>query len=236
MFTVPFLERELRIDDTRPRHSGSLLKITITHCKTVIAICSLVGAEDLLMRVFSNKMGSPETLCNAPFAARGDRSRILSCRGSLPSHSNMRTDDHILISLEPRHADNIFSGLKRVELRRRSMNVDPSSKVWIYSTLPVGSIVGYARISQIHVLSPATLWHRFGAVSAITRHEFFDYFGELSQGVALELTGARKLEQPVNLSFLRKVHRKFHPPQFFCRLRHGPLLEAITDLPLAVPP
>jgi hypothetical protein len=32
-------------------------------------------------------------------------------------------DDHILISLEPRHAENILEGRKRVELRRRAMNV-----------------------------------------------------------------------------------------------------------------
>jgi hypothetical protein len=32
-------------------------------------------------------------------------------------------DNHILISLEPRHAENILEGRKRVELCRRTMNV-----------------------------------------------------------------------------------------------------------------
>ena len=35
----------------------------------------------------------------------------------------MTEDEHILISLEPRHAESILEGRKTVELRRRAMNV-----------------------------------------------------------------------------------------------------------------
>jgi hypothetical protein len=37
-------------------------------------------------------------------------------------------DEHILISLEPRHAENILAGRKTVELRRRPMNVKGSGR------------------------------------------------------------------------------------------------------------
>ena len=50
----------------------------------------------------------------------------------------MSVDDQILISLEPRHAENILEGRKRVELRRRTMNVTIGSTVWMYAKLPVG--------------------------------------------------------------------------------------------------
>jgi predicted transcriptional regulator len=53
-------------------------------------------------------------------------------------------DDHILISLEPRHAENLLDGRKRVELRRHAMNVSIGSTVWMYAKLPVGSIIGRA--------------------------------------------------------------------------------------------
>jgi hypothetical protein len=49
-------------------------------------------------------------------------------------------DDQILVSLEPRHAENILEGRKRVELRRRTMSVTIGSTVWMYAKLPVGSI------------------------------------------------------------------------------------------------
>ncbi len=60
----------------------------------------------------------------------------------------MEVEDNILISLEPRHAENILAGLKRVELRRRTMNVSPGCTVWIYAKLPVGSIVGRTTLSR----------------------------------------------------------------------------------------
>jgi predicted transcriptional regulator len=141
-------------------------------------------------------------------------------------------DDHILISLEPRHAENILEGRKRVELRRRAMNVSIGSTVWMYAKLPVGSIIGRAIVTAIHVLAPTTLWRRFGAVSGISRGEFFEYFADRDQGVALELSNCERLARAFDLEALRRFDRGFQPPQFFARLQHrASLLNAITGQP-----
>lgn len=143
----------------------------------------------------------------------------------------MDNNEHILISLESRHADNIFSGHKRVELRRRTMNVSPGSTLWIYVKLPVGSIVGYAKIGKVHSSSPAALWRRYGSVSGLSRHEFFEYFGGVEQGVALVLEQSTRLRISLSLEALRKVDEGFQPPQFFARLTsEHPLREAVTAL------
>lgn len=147
----------------------------------------------------------------------------------------MDIDDHILISLEPRHAENILEGRKRVELRRRAMKVSVGSTMWIYAKLPVGSIIGRAIITAVHVLSPAMLWRRFGSVSGISRGEFFDYFADRDEGIALELSDCRRLVHAFDLQSLRRFHRGFQPPQFFTRLqRHASLLNAISGQPGAV--
>ena len=146
----------------------------------------------------------------------------------------MAHDDHILISLEPRHAENILEGRKRVELRRRTMNVTIGSTVWMYAKLPVGSIIGRAIVAAIHVLAPATLWQRFGAVSGISRSEFFEYFADRDQGTALELSDCRRLTHAFDLEALRRFHHDFQPPQFFIRLRHNtPLWSAMSELLIA---
>lgn len=143
----------------------------------------------------------------------------------------MAVDDHILISLEPRHAENILEGRKRVELRRRTMNVAIGSTVWMYAKLPVGSIIGRAIVTAIHVLAPETLWRRFGAVSGISHSEFFEYFADRDQGTALELSDCQRLTHAFDLEALRRFHRGFQPPQFFTRLRHNtPLWSAISAL------
>lgn len=124
----------------------------------------------------------------------------------------------ILISLASRYAEKIFSGEKQVELRRRTMRVKPGATVWIYVKVPVGSIVGRARVESIHASSPESLWRRFGRVSGLSRSEFFEYFDGVTTGVALVLEGARRLKQALSLATLRQAAKKFQPPQFFLRL------------------
>lgn len=126
--------------------------------------------------------------------------------------------EHILISLEARHADNIFSGRKSVELRRRPMNVVPGTTLWIYVKLPVGSIVGSAKIRQVRCSSPSALWRRYSKVSGLSKSEFFAYFQDSEQGFALELEGSARLETSLSLKKLRTVDEGFQPPQFFARL------------------
>lgn len=141
----------------------------------------------------------------------------------------MSESEHILISLESRHADNIFSGRKRVELRRRTMNVSPGTTLWIYVKLPVGSIVGHARIEKVHTSSPAALWKRYGSVSGLSRNEFFSYFRDAERGIALVLERSTRLRISLSLESLRKVDEGFQPPQFFARLTsEHPLHEAVT--------
>lgn len=138
--------------------------------------------------------------------------------------------EHILISLEKRHAENIFAGKKHVELRRRSMNVAIGTTVWIYVKLPVGSVMGRARVNAVHSLAPSTLWRRFAAISGLTHKEFCDYFAGVSKGFALSLEDAEWLPQSISLQTLRQVQSGFQPPQFFMRLGvGGDLLNALAE-------
>lgn len=140
----------------------------------------------------------------------------------------MDNKEHILISLKERHAEDIFSGRKNVELRRRSMNVKIGTTVWIYVKLPVGSVVGKARVSGLYKLSPFTLWRRFSAVSGLSRREFFKYFEGMPKGFALALEDAERSSEATPLEALRHVCSRFQPPQFFMRLeKEGDVLKAL---------
>lgn len=130
----------------------------------------------------------------------------------------MVNKESILISLESRHADGIYAGTKRVELRRRPMNVSPGTKVWIYEKVPVGSITGCVTVEAVHIGTPNTLWKKFGAISGLCRSEFFDYFSNVTNACALLLQAAVPMQLPMPLSVLRKLDRGFQPPQFFMRL------------------
>lgn len=130
----------------------------------------------------------------------------------------MSNADSILISLEPRHASKIYAGVKKVELRRRQLHVEPGTTVWIYEKLPIGSITGRATVTEVCVGTPARLWNRFGSVSGITRREFFDYFDDVKSACAVVLDEAQSVETPLSLKYLREIAAGFQPPQFFARL------------------
>lgn len=136
--------------------------------------------------------------------------------------------EHIIISLEARHADNIFAGRKHVELRRRRMHVAPGVTALIYVKLPVGSIVGRVTISAVHASSPTDLWREYGTVSGLGKAEFFGYFRGAANPVALVLEGAKRYRSALSLDDIRRVAGAFQPPQFFSRLQpHHPVLAAI---------
>ncbi|WP_300757252.1 transcriptional regulator [Janthinobacterium sp.] len=130
----------------------------------------------------------------------------------------MANSEHILISLAPRHAKNIFDGIKHIELRRRPMNVQPGTIVWIYVTLPVGVLMGRAKIAALHTASPSYLWRKFGSVSGLAKKEFLGYLDGLTQGVVLALEDVKTLREPLSLDALRGLADGFNPPQFFIRI------------------
>lgn len=131
----------------------------------------------------------------------------------------MTDAQHILISLEPRHAESILSGRKRVELRKRSMNVHIGTTVWIYAKLPVGSVVGKARVCEVHTATPTSIWRRFGKDAGISKREFSAYYGESTQAVVLVLGEPCRFQNAISLARLRETAGAFYPPQFFTRLR-----------------
>src|SRR5258707_7742252 len=81
------------------------------------------------------------------------------------------------------------------ELQQSDALRNTSTTVWIYVKMPVGSIVGCATVTGLHTLAPSTLWRRFGTVSGLKRHEFFEYFSGLPKAFALGLSEPTQLDR-----------------------------------------
>ncbi len=121
----------------------------------------------------------------------------------------------ILISLHPRHCDNLVSGRKTVELRRRKMAVQPGTRVWIYSTRPRACVEACAIVQDVFSGSHDELWNRFGDKVAVSRREFDHYFSGTVDGHAIVLREVETLKRSIKLNELRRRLAGFHPPQFF---------------------
>jgi len=126
--------------------------------------------------------------------------------------------NEILISLKPRYADSIFGGAKTVELRKRRLNVESGSRVWIYATAPTAAIRGYARLDRIEAAIPSQLWKKLGTKTGVSREEFETYFQGCKVAYGLVLADVMEMEAALPLSKIRETIDNFHPPQFYCHL------------------
>lgn len=100
------------------------------------------------------------------------------------------------------------------------MRVEPGTRVWIYSKLPVGRIEATAYLDGIYEAEPAHLWAKFHDCVGITRETFDEYFAGCDRGFALALTQVNRLAHAPLLASLKAEIEHFHAPQFFRRLSY----------------
>lgn len=104
----------------------------------------------------------------------------------------------VLMSIHPRHAENLLAGTKQVELRKSAFSREVL-RVVVYATAPTSAVVGWLDVESVEEHSPARIWQRFGAITGITRAEFRRYFSGRQRAVAIRVRDPRRLETPVAL-------------------------------------
>jgi predicted transcriptional regulator len=106
-----------------------------------------------------------------------------------------------LLSIHPHFAEAIFSGRKKVELRRTGF-AQPISHVVVYATAPIRRVVGMFEVAKVDRDRPARLWRRYRSVAGVEAKFFRDYYEGLDEGVAIVVGATAPLAEPVPLSVL----------------------------------
>jgi predicted transcriptional regulator len=127
-----------------------------------------------------------------------------------------------LLSIHPQYAESILDGRKRVEFRKSGFTRNVRHVI-IYSTQPVGAVVGIFETEEIVSKKPEDLWEEFAPVGGIDRSDFHNYYKGRNIGFSIKIKRARRLSHPVSLETLR-VKR---PPQNFNYI-DWELFEALT--------
>lgn len=118
----------------------------------------------------------------------------------------------VLLSIRPVHAEAILSGRKTFEFRRRLFTRTDIRSILIYSTQPVGRLVGEFDIAEILQDAPAALWRRTREGSGITKAYYDAYFEGRAVAYALRVGALRVFPIPVPP---HDVIPGFSPPQSF---------------------
>lgn len=127
----------------------------------------------------------------------------------------------ILISIQPQYVEQLLSGAKTVELRRRAVRILPGTRVWIYSTKPHGVVEAVGIVASTHEYTPSKIWRDFGPRAGVSRPEFDHYFRGVDKGCVIVFRQIVRLERSLSLTTLRSALGRFLPPQFFRVLRSG---------------
>ncbi len=131
-------------------------------------------------------------------------------------HLRTASSRPFVLSIRPTYISRILEGTKTVELRRRFPEApNPQTILILYSTSPVQSIVGYARLENVVGLGLGELWAQFGKAAAVTKDEFRGYFAGADRGFALRLKGVTAFKNPIHLTDLCDEF-DFSPPQSYC--------------------
>ncbi|GLI57572.1 hypothetical protein PM10SUCC1_30860 [Propionigenium maris DSM 9537] len=122
----------------------------------------------------------------------------------------------VLMAIKPKYADKIFSGEKNFEFRRSIFKDKNVKTVVVYSTKPVGKVIGEFTIDEIINKSPKDLWNLSKESAGIEENDFMNYFDGKDQGFAIKIKKAKLYKAPKMLSDFKEGLKA---PQSFIYLR-----------------
>ncbi|MDG6894553.1 ASCH domain-containing protein [Volucribacter amazonae] len=121
----------------------------------------------------------------------------------------------ILLSIKPEYVAKIISGEKKFEFRKSLPKRKDITTVVVYSTMPVGKVVGEFKVKDTHSYTPESLWERTKEFSGITKNFFDEYFSTRVLAHAFEIDSFRLYDKPLVIS---DVLPSGVPPQSYCYL------------------
>lgn len=137
--------------------------------------------------------------------------------------------EEIILSIKPRFSNEIYSGNKSVELRKRlGSKFRSNAKIYIYSSSPERKISGHAYIREIQTLPVGQIKLQYLKDACITGPAFDKYYQGHATGILIWLHGIVKYQSGVSLERLKE--KGFTAPQSFCYVSDSirPLLEGVV--------
>lgn len=104
-----------------------------------------------------------------------------------------------MLSIKPEYVEKIFDGTKKFEFRKNLFKRDGIKSVVIYSTMPVGRVVGEFDVSELIADLPEVVWEKTRSYAGIDKKFFDSYYDNRQRAVAIGIGDVRRYEQPLPL-------------------------------------
>lgn len=121
----------------------------------------------------------------------------------------------VLLSIKPEYVEKILSGEKKFEYRKSIFSKKGVKTVVIYSTMPVGKVVGEFEIGEILSAHPAEVWGKTKEFSGVNEVFFQQYFKDRELAHAIQINNIIIYKKAKKLN---EVIISNTAPQSFCYL------------------
>lgn len=118
----------------------------------------------------------------------------------------------VLLSIKPEFAERILDGTKHFEFRRSIFKDRSISRVLIYASSPISSVIGEFEIDGVLSMSMHELWKRTRHGAGISWSFFSEYFQGKSECHAIRIKNPIRYSEPFDLEELNGPTRA---PQSF---------------------
>lgn len=105
----------------------------------------------------------------------------------------------MLLSIHPKHVDNILNGKKKFEFRKIRCR-EEVDKIIIYATSPVMQIVGEADVLEVLEDSPEVIWKMTSQFAGVSKPFYDIYYQGKEKAVAYRLGQVKRYQSPLQLS------------------------------------
>jgi predicted transcriptional regulator len=122
----------------------------------------------------------------------------------------------VMLSIKPVFVEAIFNGNKKFEYRKAIFKNKDIKTIVVYSTMPVGKIIGEFDIETILEEHPSTLWNQTKKYSGVTSKFYYDYFNGRDKGFAIKIKSVNKYDNPI---CPYDIYENFTAPQSFKYLK-----------------
>lgn len=126
----------------------------------------------------------------------------------------------LVISIKPKFATKIKLGSKKIEIRRKFSPKWKGASAILYASHPLREFFGEARIKDIIIDNPSTIWKDWKDEIGCTFEDFSNYCQGTTKIYALVFSDIRTFKIPILLSQIQHlIHRDLNPPQSHCEVK-----------------
>ncbi|ASG06514.1 MULTISPECIES: hypothetical protein [Vibrio] len=108
-----------------------------------------------------------------------------------------------LLSIKPKYVDEIISGKKKYEFRKKTFKRDIDSII-VYCTSPIKMVVGEIFFSETISDTPRKIWKQCSDSSGISKDDFFSYYEGCPIAYAIKIERFKLYDKPLLLSDIKK--------------------------------